>query len=138
MTAATRNEGATPSSSPKWMLWTGWVLTALPLLALIASGSMKLSHAAPIVEQIVNKFGFQESALTGIGLLELACAAVYAIPQTSVLGAVLVTAYLGGAVVTHVRVGDPGFVTPVILGIFAWGGLYLRDERVRALLPLRR
>lgn len=138
MTAVAQDPATGAQQSPKWMLWTGRVLSALPVLAMAASGSMKLMHAAPIVEQVVNKFGFQEGSLTGIGLLELACVVVYAIPRTAVLGAVLLTAYLGGAVVTHIRVGNPGFVTAIVLGVFVWGGLYGRDERIRALLPLRR
>jgi hypothetical protein len=99
---------------------------------------MKLMHAPQFVEQWVGKLGYAETSLTGIGLLELACVVVYVIPRTAVLGAVLLTGYLGGAVATHVRIGDPGFVTPLILGIMAWAGIYLRDERVRALMPLRR
>ena len=70
-------------------------------------------------------------------LLELACVAVYLIPRTAVLGAILLAGYLGGAVCAHVRIGDPGAVTPLLLGIFAWGGLYLREPRLRALLPLK-
>jgi hypothetical protein len=70
-------------------------------------------------------------------VLELFCAAVYVVPRTAVLGAVLLTGYLGGAVATHVRVGD-AFIVPLLLGVLVWAGLYLRDERVRALLPLRK
>jgi hypothetical protein len=120
------------------MLWTGRVLSALPVLLMVFSASMKLSHAPQFVEQWTGKFGYPESELTAIGLLELACVALYAVPRTAVLGAVLLTGYLGGAVATHVRVGDPSGVTAFVLGIFVWAGLYLRDERVRALLPLRR
>jgi hypothetical protein len=71
-------------------------------------------------------------------VLELACVALYAIPQTAVLGAVLLTGYLGGAVATHVRVGDPGFVAPLLLGLSAWAGIFLREERLRAVLPIRK
>ena len=81
------------------------------------------------------KFGYPESAATPIGIVEIACALLYTIPKTRVVGAVLVTAYLGGAVATHVRVGEP-FVMPILLGILVWAGLYLRDARVRELLPL--
>jgi len=103
----------------------------------VFSASMKLSHAPQFLEQWTGKLGYPESELTAIGLLELACVALYAVPPTAVLGAVLLTGYLGGAVATHVRIGDPSGVTAVMLGIFAWAGLYLRDARVRALLPLR-
>ena len=77
------------------------------------------------------------SSMFPIGIVEVACAVLYAIPQTAVLGAVLTTAYLGGAVATHVRASDP-FLPPIVLGILVWVGLYLRDERLRPLLPLRR
>jgi hypothetical protein len=127
-----------PPSRKKWVLWTGRVLSALPALLMAFSGSMKLMHAPQVVEQFGGKFGYPESSLTGIGLLELACVVVYVIPRTAALGAILVAGYLGGAVATHVRIGDPSFVAPLILGILAWAGLYLRDERLHALLPLRR
>jgi hypothetical protein len=132
-----RQGAGAPPTPKKWMLWTGRVLSALPVLMMVFSASMKLMHSPQFIEQWVGKFGYQESAATGIGLLELACVVVYAIPRTAVLGAVLLTGYLGGAVATHVRLGDPSFVAPVVLGIIAWAGLYLRDDRVRALLPMR-
>jgi hypothetical protein len=138
VTAIVQGGAAGTHPSPKWMFWTGWVLSALPVLAMVASASMKLMHAPQFVEQWVGKLGYQEGALTGIGLLELACVVVYAIPRTAVLGAVLLTGYLGGAIATHVRIGDPGLAAPLVLGVLAWGGLYLRDERIRALMPLRR
>jgi len=121
----------------KWELWTGRVLTALFSLMLFVSASMKLSHAPPVVEMFTGKFGFKESSLTPIGILEITITVLYLIPRTAMLGAILVAAYLGGAVVTHLRVGDP-FVMPALLGVLAWGGLYLRDPRVRALIPMRR
>lgn len=120
----------------KAMLWTGRVLSALPVLALTMSASMKLSHSPAVIEGF-GKFGYPESSVTGIGLVELLCALLYAIPQTSVLGAILMTGYLGGAVATHVRIADV-FVTPLLLGVLPWAGLFLRDSRLRALLPLRK
>jgi len=137
MAATARTIGTTPPRG-RWMLWTGRVLSALPVVALLLSASMKLSHAPQFVEMWTGKLGFSEGSLTGVGLLELACVLLYAIPRTSVLGAVLVTGYLGGAIATHVRIGDPGLTTPLMLGVLAWAGLFLRDERVRALMPLRR
>ena len=119
----------------KGQLWGGRVMTALPVLALLVSAGMKLAQPPQFVEGFT-KFGYPMSQATGIGILELLCTALYVIPQTSVLGAILVTAYLGGATATHVRVGDP-FIAPVLLGILVWGGLYLRDSRIRALIPLR-
>lgn len=117
-------------------LWAGRALSGLPAVMLILSASMKLSHSPQLMEQFVEKFGYPASSLTALALVELACAILFLVPRTAVLGAVLITGYLGGATATHVRVGDP-FIIPVLLGAMAWGGLYFRDARVRALLPLR-
>jgi hypothetical protein len=119
----------------KKMLWAGYIISALPVLMLIVSGAMKLVKSAPVVEGFV-RFGYPESLALGIGLVELACVAIYVIPRTSVLGAILLTGYLGGATATHLRIGDP-FFAPIVLGVLVWGGLFLRDARLRALLPLR-
>ena len=105
---------------------------------MLFSASLKLRHAPDFVEAWVKVFGFQESTLTAIGLVELACAILYAVPRTSVLGAVLVTGYLGGAIATHVRLGQPDFLTPLVLGVIAWAGIWLRDPRLPELLPLRK
>ncbi len=120
------------SQPTTWKYRTGWALTLPPALALLLSALLKLTHAAVFVDQWVNKFGFPESAL--VGLLELSCAVRYLIPRTAIYGGILVAAFFGGATVAHVRIGDPGFITPVMPGVLAWGGLYLRDERLRALL----
>ncbi len=127
--------GKRAPSRPKWTVWAGRVMSAIPVLMMLMSGAMKLTHSAQIVEAFHSKFGYGEGSLTPIGLVEVACVVVYLIPRTAVLGAVLMAAYLGGAVATHVRIGDPGAVAPIVLGVLAWGGLYLRDERIRALLP---
>jgi uncharacterized protein YndB with AHSA1/START domain len=127
------DEETTPVSGK--MLWAGRVVSALPVLMLVMSGVMKLVKPAPVVEGFAH-LGYPEGLALGLGILELACTVVYVIPRTSVLGAVLLTGYLGGATATHVRVGEPSFA-PVLLGVLVWGGLYLRDRRVRALLPLR-
>ncbi len=119
----------------KAALWGGRVASALPALAMAMSGAMKVSHGAPVVEGFA-KFGYPAGALTPIGIVELACVVLYLIPRTAVLGAILIAAYLGGAVATHVRAGEP-FILPVLLGVLAWVGLWLRDPRVRALAPLR-
>jgi hypothetical protein len=121
----------------KGMIWGGRVASALPVLALVGSASMKLSHNAGMVPQFVGKFGYPESTMTPIGVAEILCTILYAVPQTSVLGAILLTGYLGGAVATHVRVGDV-FAPPLVLGILVWVGLYLRDARLRELLPLKK
>lgn len=120
----------------KGVLWTGYIMSALPALLLIFSAVMKLLKPAPIVEGFT-KFGYPENLIIVLGIVELACAIIYLIPQTAVLGAILLTGYLGGATATNVRVGDPSFFVPVIVGILVWGGLYLRDPRLRALIPLR-
>jgi hypothetical protein len=121
----------------KAKLWTGRIMSALPVLVMLFSAVMKLLKPVPVVQGFTQQFGFPESYLSRIGILELACVAVYLIPRTSVLGAILLTGYLGGAVVTHLRVGDPAFVGAVIVGIFVWGGLFFREPRLRALIPLR-
>jgi hypothetical protein len=131
MHAATAS--AVPVSRKK--LWAGRILTALPALMLLLSAGMKLAQLPPVLEEFT-RLGYAESAVVPIGILEIACAVLYLIPRTSVLGAIMVTAYLGGAVATHARIGDPWF-GPVILGVLAWIGLGLREDRLRSLLPLR-
>jgi hypothetical protein len=125
------------AESPKWMRITGIVLTVLPSLALIASGAMKLTHNPMLTEKMTHLFGYPASLAVTLGVIEIACTIVYLIPMTSVLGAILLTGYLGGAVSTHVRVHD-NFVPPLFFGILFWAGLYLRDARLRELLPLRK
>ena len=117
------------------VLWAGRVASALPVLLLLFSSAMKFLKPPALVEEM-GRLGYPESLTLGIGILELACTLLYVIPRTSVLGAVLLTAYLGGATATHVRIGDP-FFGPVVLGVLVWGGLFLRDPRLRALIPLR-
>jgi DoxX-like family len=124
----------------KGRLWTGRVMSALPALFLLVDGVGKLVKPAPVVEGTV-QLGYPESALLGLGIVLLTCTALYVIPRTAILGAILLTGYLGGAVATHVRVGSPLFshiLFPVYIAVLIWGGLYLRDERLRALIPLRR
>ena len=120
-------------------LWAGRVLSALPALFLLFDAVMKLVKPAPVVEATV-ALGYPESVIRGLGIVLLACTILYVIPRTAVLGAILLTGYLGGAVATHVRVGDGAFpvVFPVILGALLWGGRYLRDERLRSLVPWHR
>jgi uncharacterized membrane protein YphA (DoxX/SURF4 family) len=120
----------------KKMLWAGRILSALPALMLLFSGVMKLMKPASVVEGFA-RLGYPESLAVGIGILELVCTVVYLIPRSSILGAILLTAYLGGATATHVRIGEP-FYMPIVLGVLVWGGLFLRDARLRALIPLRR
>jgi hypothetical protein len=117
--------------------WTGWVLSLLPVLMLLMSAIMKLMQPPAVVEGFV-KFGYPASLILGLGLVELACTVIYLIPRTAMLGAILLTGYLGGATATLVRVGDPTFFAPAVLGILVWGGLYLRYPPLRTLIPLRR
>lgn len=127
---------ATPTAAPKWMTIAGWIATALPAAMLFFSASMKFAKP-PAAMEGMTKFGYPDGLLNTLGVVEVACTVIYLFPRTAVLGAVLLTGYLGGATATHVRVSDPWFI-PVVLGVLVWLGLYLRDARVRALLPLRR
>ncbi len=128
------------ASTSKTKLWVGRLLTALPVLFLLFDSVTHMMQIAPVVESF-NQLGYPLSLALGIGLLELVCVVVYVIPPTSILGAILLTGYLGGAVATHARIGDPLFshvLFPVYVGVLVWGGLYLRNDRLRALLPLLR
>lgn len=117
------------------LLWAGRIMSSLPVLMLLFSAAMKLVKAAPVLEGFA-RFGYPESVAVGIGVVELLCVVLYVLPRTSVIGAILLTGYLGGAVATHVRIGEP-FVGPLVLGLLVWSGLYLRDVRLRELIPLR-
>jgi hypothetical protein len=121
-----------------WMLWTGRVLSAIPVLLMVLSGVMKLSHTANVVQGF-SQFGIPEQLITPIGVIELACVAIYLVPQTAVLGAVLIDGYLGGAIITHLRAGQGAVaLAPFLLGVSAVAGLWLREPRLRELLPARR
>lgn len=119
------------------MLWTGRILSAVPVL-LVAFGAIVKWMKAPGVAEGFAHAGLPERLMVPIGLLESICVVVYVIPRTAVLGAILLTGLLGGACVTNLRIGDPSSPLPVGLGMLAWGGLFLHDERLRALIPLRR
>jgi hypothetical protein len=126
------------ASVSKKALWAGRIISGLPVLFLLVDGVMKLFKPASVVEATV-QLGYPEGAIVGIGIVLLACTVLYVIPRTSILGAILLTGYLGGAVATHVRVGAGLFpvLFPVFFGVLLWGGLYLRDDRLRALIPRR-
>jgi DoxX-like family len=119
-------------------LWAGRIIGGLPALFLLVDGAMKLVKPLPVVEATRN-LGYSENTIIPIGLVLIACTILYLVPATSVLGAILLTGYLGGAVTTHVRVGEGLFpiILPVIFGIMLWLGIYLNDLRLHALLPLR-
>jgi hypothetical protein len=124
----------------KTALWTGRIMSTLPVLFLIMDGIMKLVKPESVVKATV-QLGYPESVIVGIGVTLLVCVTLYVIPQTSVLGAILLTGYLGGAITSHVRVGNPLFthmLFPVYVALLVWGGLYLREPRLRSLFPLRR
>jgi|ERR1035441_525475 hypothetical protein len=125
-----------PASVSKKALWAGYIMSAVPVLLFLTGVIMTLLKP-PSVVQGFTQFGFSESLLPKLGILELVCTILYVVPRTSVLGAILLTGYLGGATVTHLRVGQ-AFFMPVIVGVLVWGGLFMRDPRVRDLIPLRR
>jgi len=129
---------AAPASSK--MLWTGRILTAFVVLFMLFDSIIKLIEIAPVTESFA-QLGYPNNVARLIGGIELICTTLYVIPRTSVLGAILLTAVMGGAISSHIRVEDPLFshtLFGVYLGLFIWGGLFFRDERLRALLPFRR
>ena len=123
-------------------MWAGRIMSGLVIAFLLFDGAVKLVPIAPVTETM-EQLGYPVSATLarGLGVLTLVCTALYLIPQTSVLGAILLTGYLGGAIATHLRVGSPIFshlLFGLYLGLMVWGGLYLRDPWLRVLIPLRR
>lgn len=138
MTQEQAKGGREDGAPSRKTLWLGRILGAVPVLMMALSAVMKISRNPAVLESWGPRFGYPDGTLVAIGLVELACAVLYVIPRTAVLGAILVTGYLGGATATHVRVGEAAFVAPVFAGMLAWAGLFLRDPRLRALLPLRR
>src|SRR5688500_10571456 len=130
----------TPDTKPalpgKFLYWTGWLLTILPVLGLVMSAVFKLLKPPEVLKEF-ERLGYTEQHATGLGILEIGCTVLYVIPQTSVLGAILLTGYLGGAIATHVRLGE-GFAPPVIMGVMIWLGLFLREPRLWPLVPWRK
>jgi DoxX-like family len=121
----------------KKTLWAGRILVALSALFLLFDAAGHLMVPAAVVEAF-NRLGYPLSLSPVLAIVELVCLVVYLIPRTAILGAILLTGYLGGAVATHLRVHDPLFDTlfPIIFGVLVWAGLYLRDQRLRALIPV--
>lgn len=128
----------TPASTSKVSLWTGYTLSMLAILFLLFDGTIKVLQL-PVAVESTTQLGYAANLLLGIGLIELVCVLLYAIPQTAILGAILMTGYLGGAVATHVRAGSDWFsvIFPFMIGALLWGGLYLRSEKVRSLVSLQ-
>lgn len=121
-------------------LWTGRILSGLVVAFLLFDGAIKVVEM-DVVKQSLAELGYPTDIAFGLGVLTLAIGVLYAIPRSSVLGAILLTGLLGGAMATHLRVGSPVFshlLFGLYIGLMAWGGLFLRDERLRAMLPLRR
>lgn len=120
-------------------LWTGRIMSGLVIAFMLLDGAMKLVPL-DVVVTTSEQMGIPGSLARTLGVIGLICTVLYAVPRTSVLGAVLLTGYLGGAIASHLRLGDPIFTHTLFglyLGLLAWGGLYLRDARLRALIPLR-
>ena len=131
--------GAQAVPASKGRLWTGRIISALVVLFLLFDGVTKVMKVRAVLDASA-QLGYPVSTIVGIGITLLVCTAFYVIPQTSVLGAILLTAYLGGAVATQVRVGNPMFETlfPIIFGALLWAGIFLREGRLGALIPVRK
>ncbi len=129
----------TQSTTSKKMLWTGRIVSGLVVVAMLFDASIKILRVPAAVEGTTRSV-IPRTSILPIGLVLLVCVILYAIPRTSILGAILLTGYLGGAVATNVRISSPllsyGLV-PAYIGVLAWGGLFLRDELLRQLIPLR-
>jgi DoxX-like family len=121
-------------------LWAGRIMSAFVVIALLADGTIQL-FAPTQIASMLQETGFAMDLTRVVGAIALACALLYAIPATAVLGAILVTGFLGGAICAHVRIGELGSqpeIISLLLGAMTWGGLYARDLRIRAILPLIR
>lgn len=117
-------------------LWIGRIMSAIPALMLLFSATMKFIQP-PGMEEGLAHIGIPLQLVIGLGILQMSCTVLYLIPRTAVLGAILLTGYMGGAILTHLRVGDPIYAQ-AIFGVLIWGGLYLREPRLRTLIPFRR
>jgi hypothetical protein len=125
-----------PVKSSKVLIWTGRIISALPVAMLLMSATMKFLKPPEVIKGFAD-LGYPESLAFGLGVTEVICTTLYIIPMTSVLGAILLTGYLGGAISAHARVGD-NFAIVVVLGVLVWLGLFLRDGRIRALIPFKK
>jgi hypothetical protein len=138
-TAAFSHTQAAIGSTKK--LWAGRIMSGLAILFLLFDAIIKFVKPAPApVAQAFSQLGYPAGLAANIGIILLVCVVVYAIPRTSILGAILLTGYLGGAIASHVRVGNPLFshvLFPTYVALLIWGGLYLRDDRLRTLIPFR-
>ena len=126
-----------PARFEKWIPWAGRLISLVPVFILLSSARWKLTHDPWYVSEWA-RIGYAPDAINGIGLVQVVCVILYLIPQTAVLGTVLLTGYLGGAIASYVRIGElyPPLV-PLTTCLLAWAGIYLRERRLRALLPFR-
>jgi hypothetical protein len=132
---------ATPSRTPlpRWRIWTGRILAFLVVAQLVSSAWFRGTHRDYAVAEIVTGYGYPESAIVRIVVAECVLVALYLFPPTSILAAILMTGYLGGAVAAHLRIGDTARAAiPLAVALFAWGSLYVRDRRLSDLVPVRR
>ena len=127
---------AEPIGVSKGALWAARIITGLVALFLLMDGAMKLVKPAFVVEETM-RLGYPERVIVPIGVVLIVCTILYLVPKTAVLGAILLTGYLGGAVATHVRAGEPVFsvVFAIVFGVLVWLGLYLRNPTLRLLIP---
>ena len=128
------------TANPKWMRWAGWGASGLMIAFLLFDSLSKLALERHVVEA-TTQIGYPVGVIRALGVICLACTVLYAVPRTAVLGAILLTGYLGGAIASKVRIEDPLFSSTlfgVYFGLLVWGGLWLRDPRLRTMIPLRR
>ena len=124
-----------PAMNSKVAIWTGRVITLIVVAMLTFSAVMKFGKGEMVTTEFT-RLGYQQNVIIALGVTELACALIYLVPQTAVLGAILLTGYLGGAIATHVRIADP-YWGPAVGGVLVWLGLFLREPRLRKLIPFR-
>jgi DoxX-like family len=131
------HSGLQVAAGSRKMIWAGRVLTGIPAALVLFGAVLKIIKSQSVIEGM-SQHGIPEYLIVLIGVIEFVCAVVYLIPNTAVLGGILMTALMGAATFTNVRVGDPTWIVTITLGVMVWAGLYLRDDRVRALIPRRR
>jgi hypothetical protein len=121
-------------NSSKMMVWIGRIVSTLPVLLLLFSATLKIAHP-PMVIKGMSQLGYTQNLLVPLAITEISCTLIYIFPPTAILGAILLTGYLGGATASHLRAGQP-FIFPALVGVLVWVGLYLRDSRIRTLIPI--
>jgi hypothetical protein len=128
---------AQTAPSKRWLFWIGWIVSLWPAYVVLSSATWKLTRNAWYVAEFA-RIGWQESALNLLAFLQLGAIALFLFPRTAILGAILLTGYLGGAIATYVRIGEPyPVVVPLSTSLVAWLGIYLREPRLRAIVPFR-